>query len=464
MSQHPIHSSRRSFLHGTARTALALPLFASAFGERGAGAAGAAPKRVVFVASVLGTVPSRFFPPGPDGKLFPEDKRFVTSDYKLSPILLPFAPLQKEVTVVQNISHAAGGGGHDDYQQLLVQRPLVEKAPRVGVSLDTLIAKQIGSQTPVSQLNLGVQCLGGAPYGCLSWFADGNKGLDPENEPAKVFARLFANVKADPTELLRARAQRKSVLDAALGQIKTLSARIGQQDRDKLAAYADSLRAVEKQLDDLAAATCKSPTIADIPFGKPDGASIPNAPQLSAIASTPLIAKTQIDLLVQAFMCDLTRVGVLQIGFEGTLIPHPWLGIKDGFHDLSHGEDEASHAKQEKISHWNAEIVAYLATQLAAIPEGEGTALDNTLIVWLHSLTLGTHSTSSTPTVLIGGRKAGFAPGKFIHEPYQYAPNSFSVNRNMPDLFVAVAKGFGVPMTTFGEPKWNRQPLSEILA
>lgn len=453
--------NRRAFLRGTAQTALALPLFSG--GSRKAHAA-SPPKRIVFVASVLGTVPNRFFPLDVDAKPFADGKRVVSTDFALSPILQPFASLKKEVTVIENVSHAGGVGGHDDYQQLLVQRPLIENMPRVGTSFDSILAKQIGGQTPVSQLALGVQCLGGPPYGCLSWSAEG-KGIDPENEPAKVFARLFANVKADPTERLRARAQKKSVLDAALAQISDLNQSLGRADREKLAQYADSLRGLEKQLADLAAVSCQGPSIPAIPFQKPDGYSIPNAPQLSAIASTPLIAKTQVDLMVQALTCDLTRVGMLQIGFEGTQMPHPWVDVMDGFHDLSHGEDAAAHAKQERVSRWNAEVVAYLASALAQVPEANGTALDNTLIVWLHSLTLGTHSTSSTPIVLVGGRRIGFAPGKFIHETYEYAPRTFaSVNRLLPDVFVAIANAFGLPLTSFGEPTWNRRPMAEILS
>jgi hypothetical protein len=171
----------------------------------------------------------------------------------------------------------------------------------------------------------------------------------------------------------------------------------------------------------------------------------------------PRLSKLQIDLIVNSFQADFTRIATLQYTNSVGQARMRWLGITEGQHDLSHEPDSKKEAQEKltKINHWYCEQMAYLAKRLAETPEpgGEGSLLDNTLIVWTNELGKGnSHTLNDIPFVLVGGG-LGFKMGRSLK--YGRVPH----NR----LLLSLAHGFGHRITRFGNPDFcGDGPLSNL--
>jgi hypothetical protein len=158
-----------------------------------------------------------------------------------------------------------------------------------------------------------------------------------------------------------------------------------------------------------------------------------------------------LDLLALAFACDLTRVASVQFSTAINAIPFTWLTSTDNTaegHNLSHRgpSDTDAEAQLVERSSWYATQIAYLVSKLAAIPEGNGTVLDNTVLVWGNELSVGnTHSHKSIPFVLIGNAGGAFKTGRSLD--FGGVPN----NR----LLISLLQAMGVPATTFGHPDFG---------
>lgn len=484
MTRRPL--SRRSVLRGAAGASIALPLLDAMGPDRRARAADVAsmPKRLLVVAVGNGTFPERFWPTPPGGKTFPAsytadeayhsgDTFLDTNQHTLSPILEPLAAHKDRMLVLEGIDNCSGKGGHSWFASLLTSYD-PPAGPDGGAgegsraqSFDQWLADNIGKQTRFPSLQFGVlNGDQGINYGTLSWYGP-NRRASAENDPAKMFARLFGGAKptmpspgVDPMAALRA--QRKSVLDAAIAQMTSLRARLGSLDRAKLDNHLDSLRAIEMQMENTSTTTapttaCGAPTLEAMAAGQDEDAKM------------PAIAKAQIDQMVMAVACDLSRVMTLQIGQEGCNLTHPFLGIKQPHHtEIGHGDDKdlENLARMVKIGTWHASQVAYLLDQLATIKEGEGTALDNTLVLWVNGLSKGnSHCNGNIPTVLAGNVAKQLRSGRYVRFARDPKKSNypFNVGKTFGDLCITLARAMGLSLTTFGDPRYMNGGMSAEL-
>jgi hypothetical protein len=133
-----------------------------------------------------------------------------------------------------------------------------------------------------------------------------------------------------------------------------------------------------------------------------------------------------------------------------------WLGIAEGHHDLSHVDTDAdAQAKLVQINTWYAEQFAYLIAALKAVPEGDGTLLDNTVVLWCNELGKGgEHSRTDVPYVLAGRCGGVFKTGRYLS--YE------GINHN--DLMVSLCNAMDVGVTTFGNPAYCAGPLAKLIA
>ncbi|MEN9577107.1 MAG: hypothetical protein RJA70_116, partial [Pseudomonadota bacterium] len=271
-----------------------------------------------------------------------------------------------------------------------------------------------------------------------------------ENDPFALFERLFAEVPVggvdalpDPA-VLRRRAERQSIIDGVTADLSRIQQRVGQTDRYKIEAHLERLRAVETRL--------QSPT------GSLGASCTP--PNHQTIVSTEGYQRNgelQIANLAHAFACDLTRVATLQWqnGASGYQFPRPGGGMTAGHHGLTHkvltAEDEAD---LSTISRWYADRFQTFIETLKSIPEGNGTVLDNTLIVWTSEHNgAGNHGRTDLPFVLAGRCGGYFKPGRFLQ--YNKAPHA--------DLYIAIAHAMGLTdITQFGTPGIARGPLANL--
>jgi hypothetical protein len=439
--------SRRTVLRGLGGAAIALP-WLEAFTPRGASAqAQQPPKRFIVMFSANGTLPSRWIPTGGE------------TDFSLSPILSPLAPYRDDLVIVQGVDQqGAGGDAHQiGIGGMLTGAPLNSGAfagvgaPPAGwasgPSVDQRIAEALGNDTSLRSLELGVQVGEADNWGRMVYRAS-NQPLPPEDEPAAVYDRVFADLHTDPAELARVRRRRASILDSVSAEYTRLGGRLGGADRARLEAHLSAIRELEIRLTGPALAQraeCRDPALTPAPAFAND--------------SYPTIGAQQIDLLVMALACDITRVASLQWSRSVSQTRFTWLGINEGHHDLSHlgDDDPVALDKLEKINQWYASQFAYLIGQLKAFPEGDGTMLDNSLLIWCNELAKGNiHGHADAPYVLAGRAGGGLRTGRFL---------SFAGGATVPhnNLLVSLLNAMGMPDTTFGKPEWCQGPLSGLV-
>ena len=416
---------------------------------------GAPPKRLVLFFSANGTIRESWLPSMAGGKL------------ALSPILAPLERHKSKILVVDGLAHnvileKGERSGHSAGMNTVLtgrkaksidpSHPLRSLA--TGISIDQYLAQKLALETKLRTLECGIYV---QPYSsdnmALSYLG-ALQPITPENSPYRLFDRVFKGVvepSATPSaETFDRQADRKSVLDAVSKNLEMVRGRLPEDDRIKMEAHLDAMRGLEHSLTTgvsaSAAHVCAPPQLgAPLDVWKND--------------NIPAVARLQMDILVMALACDLTRIGTIQFGRAGAEHRFNWLGpsfatdpalaVTDaakGFHALAHKEAEPdSRAKLVKIHTWYAGELAYLLDKLAAIPEAGGTMLDNTLVVWLNELgTGGTHSHEQTPWVLAGNVGKFFRMGQLVSFPGQ--PH----NRMLLTLLHAM----GVADSTFGDPDY----------
>jgi hypothetical protein len=259
-------------------------------------------------------------------------------------------------------------------------------------------------------------------------YAGPNKPVAPISDPYQMFGKLYGQIKD--------RENMSSVLDQVRDDLKKVRDLVSQEDRDLLDEQTTFVRELEKQLQ----ADRSSEVVHEMPPLDPDvELDTRNMPQLS---------KMQIDLMVNSFANDYSRVATLQYTNSVGGARMKWLDIEEGHHELSHEPDSNEKAKEKltKINHWYAEQMAYMAQRLAETPEpgGDGTLLDHTLILWTNELGKGnSHTQDNIPFVLVGGG-LDFRMGRSLQL------GGVPHNR----LLMALAHGFGHHLDKFGSSNY----------
>jgi hypothetical protein len=158
-----------------------------------------------------------------------------------------------------------------------------------------------------------------------------------------------------------------------------------------------------------------------------------------------------------ALACDLTRVASLQWSSAQSGITHTWAAASAGHHTLSHEGTSDTDAKNQLIGidNWYAKQLAYLADKLDSLPEGEGSVLDNTVVLWTSEVAVGnTHSFLSLPLVLVGSAGGALRTGQHFD----------AGGRSHNDLLVTLMNAVGATATSFGDDVYNTGPIDGLLA
>jgi hypothetical protein len=179
-----------------------------------------------------------------------------------------------------------------------------------------------------------------------------------------------------------------------------------------------------------------------------------------AVENMPAVGRLQMDFLAAAFACDLTRGATLQWTHAESNQTFPWLNISGAHHVISHAGDSDAAAQENltKINTWYATQFAYLLGKLAAVPEGAGTLLDNTVVMWCIEVGKGNnHAHRDLPFLLAGSCGGRLRTGRFV----DYMANG-AAGRPHNDLLVSLARAMGTQDTTFGDPAHVTGPLSNL--
>lgn len=444
------HISRRTALRGMG-AAIALPLLDSmvpTISLAGASEAAAVPSNLrLGIWFVPNGIHMQDWKPATEG-----------TDFELTRLLEPLAAHRQQLLVLggltQDKARANGDGGGDHARSASVFltgcQPLKTDGAniRAGTSVDQLAAEKIGHETRFPSLEIG--CDRGAQsgncdsgYSCayssnISWRSESTP-MAKEVDPRLVFERLFGSESDGDAARAERMSYRKSVLDYVRQDARRLQDRLGRNDRRKLDEYLTSVRELERQITHHEQEAAKQrPTIE-----RPDG--IPEEYQ----AHLRLMA----DLQALAFQTGLTRISTYMLANEGSNRSYPFIGVSDGHHHLSHhGNDEEKQAKISKINLFHVQQFAYFLDRLSQMPEGEGTVLDNTIIMYGSGIGDGNrHNHDDLPILLAGGGAGTITSGRFVQYPKETPLNN---------LYLALLDRFGVEIEAMGDSTGRLEGLS----
>jgi hypothetical protein len=312
-----------------------------------------------------------------------------------------------------------------------------------GPSIDQILKRRLAPRVPYPTLNCGVQAAEiGPKNGHRTSFSymEAQKQVPTETDPVRLYAALFRGRdqdSADPMRAARRLRQRKSVMDFVSADIAALARRLPPEERRKLDLHATAVREMEARLGATIApppgARCLSPAIAAQPV---DARNEDNVPALMDL---------MIDLVAQATICNVTRFVTFSFGYGGNQWLFKWLGINVDWHaDVAHkdtGADPVAAQRMTTINLWHAKYVARLARAMAAVPEGDGSVLDGSLVVWSNENATGFHGLENIPVVLLGRANGRLKqPGRVVDAGVQ---SNHRVATSVLRLMGVDAAGFG---------------------
>ncbi len=426
-----LHRTRREFVRDLGLSAAALPFILN-LPSLGFANQQRRKQRLVVMFSPNGIIPGAFWPDAEGDK------------FALKPILKPLEPFQKQTLVLNGVCDRVRGDGDAHMRGIGCLLTGTELFPgnvqggsdtpagwASGLSIDQEIKNHLqadaATRTRFGSLEFGVMVPDRADTWTRMVYSGANKPIAPIDDPYQMFNKLYGRSK--DRELL------SSVLDAVTADLNKVGGAVSAADKKLLDEHAAFVREMEKELKE-AKKDVGHPVPVLEPGVKKDNDRIPT------------ISKMQIDLMVNAFTADLTRIATLQYTNSVGMARMKWLDVTEGHHELSHEPDTNEKAQEKliKINTWFCEQLAYLAKKLADTPEpgGPGTMLDNTVIVWTNELGKGnSHTLDNIPFVLVGGG-ADFKMGRSL----KY--KRLAHNR----LLLSLAHGFGHRIARFGNPNF----------
>jgi hypothetical protein len=371
-------------------------------------------------------------------------------DFQFNESLKCLEPLRQQVTVLGGLSHPHGRsiGGHDTADIFLTAAALKGGQLKNSVSIDQLMAARLGEDTRYRSLSLSVD--GGVGEATRSSTLSFNRNGQPVpalHQPRLVFNRLFGaedqSIAGQRQELQNA----GSMLDLVLDHSKTLRRQLGNQDQRKFDEYLQSVRQIEQRVE-------RSEKWLIVPKPQVDTAGL----HLDADDETPgELIKTMLDLMFLAYQTDSTRFITYQLGnMNGatsiaTKFPS-LLGFGQSQHSLAHGWNKPGGG--EALGKWDrfrAEQLTYFLQRMHDTPEGDGTLLDHTVLLY-GSSNSNTHNNTNYPLIVAGGNKLGLQHGCY---------HRFSNDTPLSNLFVTLMNRVGLPTESFVD---STSEMTEIVS
>lgn len=400
---------RRKFLSMSAASAALLPFVPKL--EHEVQAAGTTNERLVVFHTPNGSILRNWRMNLQHGDALPEN---------LSEILQPLAPMRDRLILLDGIDNMPTalaslgvlpmlGKGHDAAGSIWTQWAAEPGGPATcnngaacgwpnGPSFDQLVASRIGGDTPYASINPSVYANSSDRQRNVFYDLQGQPVVG-ENNPRVLFDRLFADLNLDPEEKQRLKARKLSVIDSVLSDINSLKTKLSAADKRKLDAHLTGVAALEHAIEGL-------DTVCEIPDRPPSLEPRDNA-------NLPTITDLQIELLVNALSCDLTRVVAFKWGQEGSTGSANWLGQNSGIHTVSHWE--AGGSVQTAIQ-WMTNLNRWFAEKFGSIAQKleERGVLDGTLLVWGQTMCEGAeHNARNIPMVVLQG-EGYFETGRYL--------------------------------------------------
>lgn len=443
---------RRTFLRGVGAT-LAIPLLDAmvpAFTPTAKSAA-APVRRLGFVYSGNGYLRDHWVP------------KAVGSSFEFTPALQALAPYRDRLLIVSGLANlqaeAMGDatGPHSRASAAWLTGAHAKQTEgadvRAGTSADQIAAAALGTETPLSSLEITTdqneRAVGNCEFGyscvyqnTISW-RNPTTPIPLEAHPRVVFQRLFGDG-GTPAEQRNQRRTSRSILDSITDRIGELQKRLGPTDRGRLAQYLDSVRDVESRIQRTETKT-----------GDPS-LQLPDRP-VDIPADFDEYVKLMFDLQILAYQADITRVTTFQLCREFSPRSYPNLGISGGHHTISHhGQKPENLAQKAKIDAYHIQLFSYYAEKLRTTPDGEGSLLDHVIV--LYGTGLGEpnqHAVHDQASLILGGGAGAIKGGRHVAFPVgDFVP--------LANLLVTLLDKAGVPIQQHGDSTGRLETLSGV--
>jgi hypothetical protein len=447
---------RRHMLKGIGAT-LALPVLDAMRPLMAAGTRGSFPVRLAMLYMPNGVRADRWTPEGSGSR------------FKLSPILSPLETYRNQLLILTGLENKGSFQGDGHYVKTggwltgtTITKTTGSDINANGISMDQVAAKHLGRGTKIPSLELGTEPVAtgidtNVNYTRLyashiSWKTP-TVPLPCEDNPRVAFDRLFRTRSASGEKQA---ADQQSVLDLVRDDARRLQAKLGQDDKQKLDQYMESIREVERRIEQeansLGAGENLSPDIAQSmdELDKRISKSMGKASREEELSSRPRFdhgehSRIMLDLMVLALWSDTTRVSSFMFGNDVTNRNFSFLdGVQGGHHSISHHQNQAGQLDQyEKINTWHTEQYAYMLGRMQDIKEGDGTLLDHSMVAFGSPLRDGnSHSPRNVPIVLAGGAKGQIRTGRHLE---------FEQGTPLCSLWMSMLDKVGVKVPSFGD-------------
>jgi hypothetical protein len=364
--------------------------------------------------------------------------------FEFSESLKPLEKLRDRINIASNLAHpAASGVGSDagaDHARsaaVFLSGAHPEKGSvHAGITIDQLLAQHVGQDTPLPSLELGIEEVGlncGSGYGCayfntISW-RNPTLPLPMENSPQVVFERLFGDGTNSAQRLTR-KQQDASILDSVSDKVARLQSKLDPSDRVRVNEYLDDIREIERRIQKATQHSANDVNVPEAPVGIPE-------------AFEDHI-KLMFDLLTIAYRAEITRISTLMYARDTSGATYPASGVRDGFHGASHHSNvRANMDRYALINKYHVQMLGYFLEKLRATPDGDGTLLDHSVVLYGSSMSNGNqHDHDPLPIVVAGGASGRLKGGRHMVYP---------AHTPMSNLMLALLDKLNVQQDSFGD-------------
>lgn len=374
------------------------------------------------------------------------------ADMKLGQSLAPLEPLKSKLNVIHGLynKHNVGLGVHPPQTGSLLTGAVLSKGAtiRSGVSVDQMIASRLGHETLQPSMVLACEQpmtgfhetnYSNVYSSHISW-QSAESPVPVELYPSLAFDMLFEN---------RGSLLNLSILDRVKERSARLSQQISAEDNARLDEFMTSVREVEKRVEGMRKAKDKAD---DLAKRKNQPVWSMERPLNGLPEDLREHARLMLDLIAIAFQTDKTRVATLILSRDLSGSVYPFLEVKTSHHTASHSNNNEEY---ERITRWHVSQYAYLAEKLNAMPEGDGTVLDNSCLLFLSNLWIGrSHNNTRLPMVLAGGLGGTLKTGRTLD--YTKAGDD---NRRACSLYLSLMDRMGIKLERFGDSNTRLETL-----
>jgi hypothetical protein len=371
------------------------------------------------------------------------------SGFELTPIMQPLTAFKDRLTIVSGLNNA--GVGHPGAASAFLTDVRAKGGANIlaGVSMDQLIAQKIGQDNKMPSLELGLESLAmvgdceNANCGYLTTLAYSTPTtpLPAETNPREVFERLFGDPEnTTPAKRMARIKENRSLLDSLTTDVADLQRRIGTGDRAKVTEYLEAVREVERRIQKAEKENDDLPPTMDAPAGVP------------AVYGDH--AKLMFDLQALAFQSDSTRVITMMMERETSSRRFPEIGLNEPHHSTTHNPDVAARLENiTMINTYQVSLLSYFLERLAKTPDGDGTLLDHSVILYGSGLSDGNIHLPENIPILVAGGGCGTLKGG-IHMQHKGVP--------LANLHMALMDKFGVHVDKLGNSTGAVEGLSGV--